>query len=190
MPTAIDVKVEGIAPILQHRRPLPEEEGEPDATERSGRPDWAAEAETAFYKLEDGTICQPSDHVHAALLKAAVNFQIPGKGKKTYKDLVNSALVVEPDQLAHIHQDYTIDRRWVTVSRSKVLRHRPRLEKWALKFRLIVTDDQFPVKVVRQILDYAGRYVGIGDYRPKFGRFMVTEWRELDGDAKTKSGKK
>jgi hypothetical protein len=32
---------------------------------------------------------------------------------------------------------------------------------------------------VKEILDYAGRFVGIGDYRPKYGRFQVTQWNKV-----------
>jgi hypothetical protein len=44
-------------------------------------------------------------------------------------------------------------------------------------------DDQLPIEVIKQALDYAGTFVGIGDYRPgkggKFGKFIVTEFNEI-----------
>jgi hypothetical protein len=38
-------------------------------------------------------------------------------------------------------------------------------------------DEQLPVSAIKEILDYAGK-VGLGDYRPRFGRFIVTEFKE------------
>ena len=41
-----------------------------------------------------------------------------------------------------------------------------------------VTD--MPVEVVKSALDDAGREAGIGDYRPRFGRFIVTSFKEVE----------
>ena len=42
------------------------------------------------------------------------------------------------------------------------------------------------VKLFRQIVDDAGKRIGIGDFRPAtkgpFGRFAVTVWRELEDE--------
>ncbi len=35
-----------------------------------------------------------------------------------------------------------------------------------------------------EILDNAGARYGIGDYRPRFGRFQVTKWNEHNGVSK------
>lgn len=188
----IDVRIAGIAPLLQHRRPFPEEELENKPEPRSGIPDWSLEAETSLYKLDDGNIYQPADHIHASMVKGAVNFQIPGKGKKTFKDLTNAAVVVEPDCILHglVFDGFekpdsnghcvVVDKRWVVVNRSRVLRYRPKFEEWALEFAISVLDEQYPAVVVRDVLDWAGKYVGIGDFRPRFGRFQVTHWDVSD----------
>lgn len=178
----IDVRIAGIAPLLQHRRPFPEEELENKPEPRSGIPDWEQEAETSKYQLDDGMLYQPADHLHASMVKAAVNFQIPGKGKKTFKDLTNAAVVVEPDAIPHELQETVVDKRWVVVNRARVLRYRPKFEEWALEFSISVLDEQYPAVVVRDVLDWAGKYVGIGDFRPRFGRFQVTHWDVSDAD--------
>jgi len=58
------------------------------------------------------------------------------------------------------------------------MRARPRFNKWALDFSIIVTHDALPKAVLKELLDHAGRYMGIGDYRPKFGTFIVTKFEE------------
>jgi len=51
-----------------------------------------------------------------------------------------------------------------------------------LDFTISLQDEQLQVNVVKELLDHAGLYVGIGDYRPqrggKFGKFMVTKFEE------------
>src|SRR4030042_169122 len=166
------VTIEGLAPLLQHRftggGELP-----PDAKQKSGAQDYSGDAEKALYRMEDGTIYQPAEHIERAMPKAASNFQITGKGKKTYKDLVNSAILIDPVFIPHQISKYEIDIRAVRVQRARVVRQRPIFPKRKLCFQVIITESQLPGKVAKEILDYAGRYVGIGDYRPKFGRFQV-----------------
>jgi hypothetical protein len=175
--TSISVTIEGLAPLLHHR--YPGEVPETKSKRRTGTKDWKAQAESAKYATEDGELYQPSVHIEQAMVRAASNFQIPSRGKKTYRDLIQAACVVEPDYIIHKHQDYEIDERPVRVQRARVMRYRPKLNKWALDFTITVLDEQLPVEVVREILDHAGRFVGIGDYRPKFGRFQVTKWEAV-----------
>jgi hypothetical protein len=172
------VTIEGISPLLQHRF---SGDGElpPEAKFVAGSRDYTEEWEGALYKMEDGTVYQPSDHIENSLVKAASNFQITGRGKKTYKDLVKAAIIIDPVFIPHKFQKFDIDRRAVRVGRSRVIRQRPCFHQWQLCFELQITEEQLPGKVVKEILDYAGRYVGIGDFRPKFGRFHVTRWDKI-----------
>jgi len=54
------------------------------------------------------------------------------------------------------------------------------LEKWALSFGVEYDDEEIPKSVLKELLDYAGRRVGIGDFRPStggpFGRFIITKF--------------
>jgi len=45
---------------------------------------------------------------------------------------------------------------------------------------VLVSPNELEPDVVRQSLDNAGLLVGIGDYRPKFGRFTVTAFEVSD----------
>ena len=113
-------------------------------------------------------------------MKASTDFQIPGKGKKTYKDLCRSAIVVSPEKIPIEPQEWETDARSVLVQRSRVIRYRPIWEEWKLKFRVDILDDQFPAEILHDILESGGLYKGIGDFRPKFGRFAVTSFEEAD----------
>jgi len=152
-----------------------------DSTKRqSGKPDYSLEAEKALYKSEDGTVFVPSTWIEGTLRKGSTNFKIPGRGKKTYKELMLSSVEVDPQEIKIVPQKYEIDARSVTVMRSRVIRYRPIFKKWKLNFKIHALDDQVDSTALKEILDYAGSYVGIGDYRPKFGLFKVNTFKECD----------
>lgn len=179
MPTSIDVTIEGTVPLLQHR--FPEEPVEKKTTKKTGRIDYEAEGELSLYQLDDGTIYQPATHIEQSMVRGATSFQIPGKGKLTYKSLFQAAVFVEPDCIEHKKPKWIMDKRAVIVNRARVWRYRPRFDEWALDFSIVVLDEQLAPEVVREVLDQAGSFVGIGDFRPKFGRFSVTSWAVNDG---------
>lgn len=98
------------------------------------------------------------------LVVAVVRGTLPGVtegfvGKKE-PDCVNRDSVVNPN------------------TRGRGLCYRPQFNPgWKAKFSLVVLDaDVLPVESVKEILDYAGFRIGIGDHRPKFGKFMVTKF--------------
>ena len=172
----VKVEIKGISPLLQHR--YADEGKEEKSKKRTGTPNYEDEAEIAAYKLPSGELYQPASHIEGAIVKASTNFRIAGKRTKSYKDLVKSAVFVAPDAIIHQNQKYEIDKRAVIVpsTRGRVIRHRPRIDDWALKFQIEITDDQLDESVLHEILEYAGRNVGIGDYRPRYGRFEITKW--------------
>lgn len=164
----INVAIEGIAPLLQHRF-FESIGGKPDPNKTD-----IELAEPYLYKDEDGKIYQPCEHIEGAMQKAAVNFKF--KGKKTYKDFIKSGLFVKPYTIVHKLQKWVVDKRPVVIQRSKIMRIRPRFDKWALEFQFEINNAELSYKTLNEILIYSGRYVGIGDYRPKFGRFIVTRY--------------
>lgn len=180
MPRQIEVRIRGVCDYLQHKRPLDEE----DTSKRSGKVDHSKEWESALYSDPKVGCYIPSKQIRATLVKGAVNFQIKGKGKKTYKDLVNATVEVDPDKISlaedgtNLKKPSYIHQEWVKVQRSQVLRNRPAFSKgWEARFTLLVLDDQMPSDMLKQILGHCGSFVGIGDWRPHFGRFEVLDFK-------------
>lgn len=188
--STIQVEIQGISPLLQHRY-IFKDEFEEKAKKRTGVIDYSNEWVKSLYWNEEVGVYQPASHIEGALIKAAVNFQIPGKRKKTYKDLFKSAVFVGPDVIPLGIKGspeellkkgrLVIDKRCVVVQKSRVERLRPRFDAWALKFQIEVHDDQIHPDAVREILEYAGRFCGIGDFRPRYGRFQVSLFKPLRG---------
>lgn len=64
-------------------------------------------------------------------------------------------------------------RRGVVVNRSRVIRVRPMFREWSLTFTLEFDDTIVSAKQIIKAMEDAGALVGLGDWRPKFGRFAV-----------------
>jgi hypothetical protein len=185
----VEVKVKGVAPLMQHRFPVPElEDMSKGATRSTGAKDYTQEWREYFYETPNGMLYQPAAHFEGAMVKSAVNFKITGKRGKTYKDLFRAAVFVTPDQIPHgievpdeldtdADKRLYLDVRPVVVQRSRVVRIRPTFKAgWELEFSIEVIDDQVQPELVQDILVLAGKTVGIGDFRPKFGRFSVARF--------------
>lgn len=171
----INVEITGLAPLLQNRFPM-EEHGHNTsrATKKVYNPE--EEAKKCLYQ-RDEKIFQPAEHIYQSMVRAATDFKF--SGKKTFKDVITSGIVVEPEEIPLISDKYEIDARAVVIQRARVMKWRPRFNKWKLKFNIIILDDtNISPMNVKEILEKAGSTKGIGDYRPRFGRFTVTEFKE------------
>lgn len=188
----LNVSIEGIAPLLQHRYPLPDfEDLSKGGKKKTGEVDYTQEWREALYVTPEGDIYQPATHLDGAMVKAAAGYKIQGARGKTYKDLFKGNVFTSPDTILHgvkapdnLDTDgdkpLYLDVRPVVVQRARVVRIRPAFKPgWKLDFEVTVLDDQVPANVVNEVLQLAGRTVGIGDFRPRFGRFMVTHFERV-----------
>ena len=186
----VSVSVKGTAPLMQHRFPMPDLATLSKGGKKStGSIDYTQEWREYFYATEDGEIYQPSSHFEGALVKAAVNFKVSGKRGKSYKDLISANVVVDPERIlfgVHVPEELDadadkqlyLDVRPVIVNRARVVRIRPTFKAgWELSFNIQVLDDEIQADLLQDILTLAGKTVGVGDYRPKFGRFNVIEYK-------------
>lgn len=185
----VSVQVEGISPLLQHKYPLPDFENlSKGGKQKTGEVNYSEEWRQYLYANADGEVYQPALHFDGAMVKAAAGYKIQGARGKTYKDLFKGNVFCSPDEILHgIKTPNTLDAdadkplyldvRPVVVQRARVVRIRPAFKPgWKLDFEITVLDDQVPANVVNEVLSLAGRTVGIGDFRPRFGRFMVTRF--------------
>ena len=177
----IQVSIKGTAPLLQHKLSAQVESDLAKSAKKQSGQNKRDDIETYLYKNAEGVICQPVEHILQAIIKQLSNYKIQGKGKKTFKELGKGALSGFPELIPHKIQAYTVDSRTVVIpaTKGRTVRERPRLDAWELEFTLEILNDDLPSDVVKNALDDAGRESGIGDYRPRFGRFIVTSFKEL-----------
>jgi hypothetical protein len=56
---------------------------------------------------------------------------------------------------------------------AKIMRYRPILRKWSLNATIVVNEEVVNINEVKKAVQDAGALIGLGDYRPRFGRFNV-----------------
>jgi hypothetical protein len=175
---SIEIEITGIAPLLCNRFPT-EESGVEQSRSKKKVYIPVEIAEKKLYKSQDGKPYIPGEHIYQAMRRASVDFKF--EKKKSFKDVITSGIVVVPDEISLISDaPYEIDARPVVIQRARVLSWRPRFNKWKLRFTIQILDDEnISIGNVKEILEKAGVAKGIGDYRPRFGRFMVTSFQEL-----------
>ena len=176
------VRIVGIAPLLMNRFAIETMDDDTNAKRKDQKYDPQTDAERAAYKDEKIGYYIPSSHVEGALKKAGSDFK--SKGMKTYKDVVQASVFVEEEMLPLNRNEWDeIDRRAAKVQTARIVRARPRFNKWALSFTLSFDDERITPDVLKQILSEAGATRGVGDYRPKFGRFKVAEFDVVESDS-------
>lgn len=67
------------------------------------------------------------------------------------------------------------DQRMVGNQKARVLRTRPKFPEWRVTATIGYADSVFDERQLLAILELAGSRMGLGDYRPRFGRFAVAQ---------------
>lgn len=181
-PYMVSVTIEGVSPIMFHRWSCEAVEAKSNAAKGSKakkEDDW----ESYLYRDAAGNIAIPGEYLRQAIIAAAAYRQDPRSPRKSAKDLYKAAIISLTDlaSTGAREPDY-LDRRRVCVMRAAVTRVRPALNVgWSAAFIFQV---QLPEYISPQTLNAvivdAGRLVGVGDFRPSYGRFVVTGFTLLD----------
>lgn len=81
-----------------------------------------------------------------------------------------------PRNVEELYNDQThVSREMVKVGTSKCLRTRPMFPIWELTTKIVFDESVVEEQQVQASLEMAGRFVGIGDWRPRYGRFSVSK---------------
>ena len=177
----IKITIKGITPLLMSKPP----EYESDMAVKINNPniDKEKELKAKIYSI-NGMVYQPATHIRGALINAGKDFKVKGKGKSSYSKMIASMVMIEPEAIEHknpvfdVHTTRTVNPN----TKGQNMTRRPRLKNWELSFILEV-EDEIPIEVIKEALERAGKYVGIGDWRPAtkgiHGKFMVTKFKVL-----------
>lgn len=140
--------------------------------------DW----EAAAYWKDDIGMYIPAENVEATIVGGA---KINRKGTDIQKYCNVTDLYIPLDYGENLTKEQLIadekyrDVRAVNVQRSKLLRTRPRFDKWGIIFNMCYDENKIDLETIVNALENAGSYVGLCDYRPRYGKFLVTV-EELD----------
>lgn len=127
----------------------------------------------------------PTDNLQACMIEGArkrklgkefeslVEVVIPDEGPEGY------VLDYEgPRKMDALWTHYFYLRKGARVGQSRVVRTRPRFPTgWSCTFEIEILDGGPQPEQVKQAFTDAGKLIGIGDWTPRYGRFVVDEFR-------------
>lgn len=183
----VNVTIEGVTPLLLNRytdAAALKASGVGSAISRGDDGTPREQAEAKLYVGTYGGLVIPQPNVFRCLIDAGVFFKI-GRTKVTTQktSLIPACVEIPVVEVPLRHQEpWSVDTRAVRIPSTggRILCHRPSFNDWSLTFELEVDESLMPVKLLREIVDAAGKRIGLGDFRPAckgpFGKFVVTRW--------------
>lgn len=177
-PYVVQVSVEGTAAFLFHRWSVDGVEAKAKAAKGS-KAKKEDDLESYVYRTPSGNLAVPSEYFRMSIINAAKYKQDPRSPRKSAMDLFKAGIVAL-DELCDIGQkdwDY-LDRRRVTIQRNGITRCRPALASgWKCTALLqVLLPEYISPQLLNETVQAAGRLVGVGDFRPTFGRFAVVKF--------------
>lgn len=191
----VKVKIDGTTPLIMNMfsdaAALKASGGTRSAIATTDRGTPEEIAESKIYRDLDGKPCIPQPNLLRGLVDGG-QFHKAGKKQITtqkssllYACLDIEGATVRLTTIAGGEPRWEVDTRPVKIPATggRILCHRPIWYDWSLSFVLDVDIEIISVALLRQIVDDAGKRIGLGDFRPAtkgpFGRFTVVLWQQV-----------
>jgi hypothetical protein len=192
-PYTMRVRVRGTAPLLLHAWNC-ESVREKAEAKKGSKQKKMDDVASYVYRNEAGEICLPGCYLKGSLCDsrngAAKYRQDPRSPRKCAIDLYRAGVVVTTElaQVIPVGKDAPatawdyLDTRRVVVQRQGITRQRPAFSTgWTAEFDLLVlTPELICADDLHATLCDGGRLVGLGDFRPTYGRFVVEHAEKLE----------
>ena len=177
-PFVVQIKIKGDAPFLFHRWSCDSVEAKSKAVKNS-KAKKTDDIESYVWRTSKGNIGIPGEYLRQAIIHAAKFRQDPRSPRKSAMDLFKAGIVSLTDlyDTGKKEWDY-LDRRRVTIQKNGITRTRPALNAgWEAEFDIqVLLPEYINESFLRQVLIDAGRLIGLGDFRPTFGRFSIIKF--------------
>lgn len=169
----------GTSPFLFHRWNVESVESKARAAKgsKAKRED---DIESYVYRDEKGRLAIPGEYFRQSIIHAAKFVQDPRSPRKSAMDLFKAGITtLSPLCTLGTDKWDFLDRRRVLIQRNGITRVRPAMsEGWKIQVDfLVLLPEYISPELLNDRLQAAGRLVGVGDFRPTYGRFQVTSFR-------------
>lgn len=179
LPYAVQATVEGTSDFLFHRWNCESVDAKSKAAKNS-KAKKEDDIESYVWRNEKNELCIPGEYFRQSVIHAAKFKQDPRSPRKSAMDLFKAGVVTLSNlsTLKKVNWDY-LDTRRVTVQRAGINRTRPAMKMgWKVDVDFqILTPEYIDSVLFQDVLNMAGRLVGVGDFRPTYGRFMITKYK-------------
>lgn len=177
-PYTARVTIRGSAALLFHRWSN-EAVAEKAAAAKGSRAKKSDNLESYVYRCDNGNLGLPGEYLRQSIIGAARFRQDPRSPRKSAMDLFKAGVVslTELADLGVDEADY-IDRRRVLIQRNAITRERPALRQgWETTIELMALLPEYIDRdTLNEVITQAGRLIGVGDFRPTYGRFQVVHF--------------
>lgn len=180
-PYSVSVTVNGSADFLFHRWNA-EAVDEKAKAAKNSKGKKTDDVESYVYRTENGELAIPGEYLRGAIIGASKFRQDPRSPRKSAMDLFKAAIVVvTPLATLGVKEWDYLDKRRVTIQRNGINRVRPAMRSgWKAQFDLMVLLPEYvDENTLRETIESAGRLIGLGDFRPTFGRFVIIEFNVI-----------
>jgi len=177
-PYTVSVTIRGSSDLLFHRWSN-EAVAAKSAAAKGSRAKKSDNLASYVYRCDNGNIGLPGEYLRQSIIYAAKFRQDPRSPRKSAFDLYKAG-VVALTMLADlgVAEAHYIDRRRVLIQRNAITRERPAIrEGWEATIDLMVLVPEYIDRTtLLEVIGSAGRLIGVGDFRPTYGRFAVTNF--------------
>jgi len=189
LPYIVHVTIEGSADLLLHSWNC--EAIEEKSTAKKGSAAKKSDnIESYVRRNEEGFICLPSEYLRMSVVNAAKYRQDPRSPRKSAMDLYKAAIVslVPLSPITTVSGE--LPKIWdyehrcrVQIQRNGITRCRPAFrEGWRVEVPLMVNLPEYvSPRDLNEVIASAGRLIGVGDFRPTYGRFQVVKFEVQQG---------
>lgn len=182
IPYIAEVTIQGSADLLFHRWNC-DAVAEKSKAKKGSAAKMSDNIESFVYRNEKNELCVPGEYLRMSIIAAAKFRQDPRSPRKSAADLFKAA-VLSLTPLASLGAkdwDYE-DRRRVCIQRNSITRCRPAMKSgWRVKIQLQCNLPEYvSPEILNEVIAQAGKLIGIGDFRPTFGRFQIVGFKVLD----------
>lgn len=182
IPYIVEITVQGTSDMLFHRWNCEAVE-EKSKAKKGSKAKKTDDLESYVYRNDKGELCIPGEYLRMSIINAAKFRQDPRSPRKSAADLFKAAVVCITNlaSLGIKQWDYE-DRRRVVIQRNAITRVRPAVKAgWTAKIQLQCNLPEYvEPSLLNEVIGQAGRLIGLGDFRPTFGRFAVVGFEVLD----------
>lgn len=182
-----EIEIEGISPLIQNN---PQKSNltrdlKPNKTRNNSPLDPQEEWRCLVYTIgEDGTLGHPSEAMEMCLREAGK--EIKGTGRRTLATPIKRTCFLEGEYMTLTNRklDDCFPKRMAPRNSAGQTTpyYAPEFAAgWRMKFQIhVMDDDAITPSALKRVLDKAGEAIGLGVHRPKYGRFMVVGFQEIE----------
>jgi hypothetical protein len=141
-----------------------------------------------LYVDDKGTPVFPADNLLSCIIDAGRFIKVGKRQLSTRDQTIVTSFLLLTDNFLQIasEEGWRVDARGI-VNQSTKGRHicyRPIFDDWGFTFTIDLDERECSLKTARELIDRAGKAIGIGVMRPsrkgRYGQFVVQKWHEQE----------